>query len=517
MLAIVYVLTSASVSASDTRTLDHDMPRPSPTGSDALVMDMTKAVLSSREKRRLVQKIRRIEASINLQLLIAPSVEDGYNPKDMATSLLNEWKMGSQPRNPSLLRKPVGGMLILLVMSENRLEIEFSDNLGHLFDKNWVHNLLYTELIPFFREDRYSDGLTRIVDATQERLEQYLRAMQTGGGRRGNSWPPVVRRKRRWDPLSAVLGFGSAWMLRGHLEGNGHTNDGDDLLLLPPPSPPSPPPQSKGQGQPGGTSRPFISSPPAPAAVEANRSSDSLFAWQDLAHLLGRGSSKSNHYGTTKTGGNNVHIHVGSSSTVSVDESSPTAGRIKVSPIVSSEKILKSQCPPSPPPPPPPPPQMVENTATSKGAPKSDATMNSSPTSSTSIHLPTFLRSAQRQSFGISHQKVPKSTPSVKEVSPKKNTQPRSSGLGGGASWTSPSTATANSSKRQTKTSILSPSSASSSGKGGGASWSTSPLLRPQSTRSSSTSTASSVAGNNKSSKNQNRKSSSSNGGGASW
>ena len=98
MFAIVYALASASVSASDTRTLDHDMPRPSPTGSDALVMDMTKAVLSSREKRRLVQKIRHIEASIDLQLLIAPSVEDGYNPKGMATSLLNEWKMGSQPR-----------------------------------------------------------------------------------------------------------------------------------------------------------------------------------------------------------------------------------------------------------------------------------------------------------------------------------------------------------------------------------------------------------------------------------
>lgn len=69
----------------------HDMPRPF--GDEAVVMDTTATVLSSREKHRLVEKIKHFEASIDLQLLIASSVEEGhtrgYTPKDIATSLLN--------------------------------------------------------------------------------------------------------------------------------------------------------------------------------------------------------------------------------------------------------------------------------------------------------------------------------------------------------------------------------------------------------------------------------------------
>ena len=174
LLLSTFTSATAQIGPADESTVTHDMPRPS--GDEALVMDMTATVLSSREKHRLAEKIQRFEASIDLQLLIAPSVEEGntrgYTPKEIATSLLNRWNMGSQPRNPSLARNPMGGMLVLLVMDQNRIEIVFSDSLGHLFDEDWVHDLLYTLVIPYFRNDRYGDGLARIVDATQHRLDQ---------------------------------------------------------------------------------------------------------------------------------------------------------------------------------------------------------------------------------------------------------------------------------------------------------------------------------------------------------
>lgn len=117
MLILLTLLLSTCASASpqigstDESAVTRDMPRPS--GDEALVMDKTATVLSSREKHRLAEKIQRFEASIDLQLLIASSVEEGHTPKEIVTSLLNSWNLGSQPRNPSLVRKPMGGMLVL--------------------------------------------------------------------------------------------------------------------------------------------------------------------------------------------------------------------------------------------------------------------------------------------------------------------------------------------------------------------------------------------------------------------
>ena len=74
----------------------------------------------------------------------------------------------------------MGGMLVLLVMDQNRIEIVFSDGLGHLFDEDWVHDLLYTLVIPYFRNDQYGDGLARIIDATQHGLDQFHKAIRQG-------------------------------------------------------------------------------------------------------------------------------------------------------------------------------------------------------------------------------------------------------------------------------------------------------------------------------------------------
>ena len=511
LLLILLLSTCASATAqigpTDESTVTHDMPRPS--GDDALVMDMTATVLSSREKHRLAEKIQRFEASIDLQLLIASSVEEGhtrgYTPKEIATSLLNSWNMGSEPRNPSLVRNPMGGMLVLLVMDQNRIEIVFSKSLGHLFDEDWVHDLLYTLVIPYFRNEKYGDGLARIVDATQHRLDQFHEAMRHGKSVDLAGLSTGLHRQRgwTWDALSTVLGLGGGWILHDIFKGNDHNHHGgDETPLLPPSAPPPSPARPQFQG---GTSGRYISPRPDPAVVDTAHSTNSYF-WNELVHLLGRNSASS-HNGSPKSGGNNVHIHVGSSPSTPYTriEESSSSGKLASTTKVNSEAILNSQNTPQPPPPPPPTMQRVDQR-------KVETQLNTAPSNReittgdrpSSIHQPTFLRSNQKQSFGI----VPPMNPTPQKS--QSQTTQKSTSSGGGASWFSSSSKTGPS-KSQTRTSLLSPSSRSSSGNGGGASWSSSSRRStPKGTRSSTSSAASAGRSNNR-----NRKSS--NGGGASW
>lgn len=516
LLLILLLSTCTSVSAqigsTDKSTVTHDMPRPS--GDEALVMDMTATVLSSREKHRLAEKIKRFEASIDLQLLIASSVEEGhtrgYTPKEIATSLLNSWNMGSQPRNPSLVRNPMGGMLVLLVMDQNRIEIVFSKNLGHLFDEGWVHDLLYTLVIPYFRKDQYGDGLARIVDATQHRLDHFHKAIRQGKNVDSAGLSTGLHRQHgwTWDALSTVLGLGGGWILHDIFtsKGNHHNHHGgDETPLLPPSAPPPSPARPKFKGGAGG---PFVAPHLAPVVVDRAHSSNSYF-WNDLVHLLGRNSGSS-HNGSPKSGGNNVHVHVGTSPSTPYTriEESSSYGKLASTTKVNSEAILNSQNSPQPPPPPPPTMQKVDQRKVEPQLitePSVRESMNIDKQSI--IHQPTFLRSDQKQSFGVVPPKNPMSQKSQIQTTQK------STSSGGGASWFSSSSPT-RASKRQTRTSLLSPSFRSSSGNGGGAGWSSSSLRStPRSTRSSTSSTSSASSSSNRSSKS----SSSSNGGGASW
>jgi len=119
-------------------------------------------------------------------------------------------------------------MLILLVTEENRIEIEFSDSLGHVFDADWCHELLYTEVVPFFKEDKYADGLERILILVKERLMDV----------RGNA-PGAARKKgRRRAKSGALLTIFGAYATRAYWRnllfggnnggGGNHPPEGDD-------------------------------------------------------------------------------------------------------------------------------------------------------------------------------------------------------------------------------------------------------------------------------------------------
>ena len=269
-----------------------------------------------------------------------------------------------------------------------------------------------------------------------------------------------------------------------------------------PPSAPPPPSPARPKFQ-GGTGGPFVSPHPAPAVVDGAHSSNSYF-WNDLVHLLGRISGSSRNR-SPKSGGNNIHIHVGTTSSTPYTriEESSSSGKLTSSTKINSEAILNSQNSPQPPPPPPPTMQNVDKMKVEpqlNTAPSKQESMNTDKQSI--IHQPTFLRSDQKQSFGIVPPKNPTSQKSQIQTTQK------STSSGGGASWFS-SSSNRGISKSKTRTSLLSPSPRSSSGNGGGASWSSS-------SRSNTRGSTSSLSSASRSSS-RNRKSSSSNGGGASW
>ena len=197
-------------------TVRHDQPRPTGTNKRA-VLDLTKRVLSRRQRNRLTKRIRKkgaIIADIDLEIIVASNVEHGYALKEMATELLNAWDMGSQ------WEQHAGGMLILMAMEENRIEI--SDSLAHIFDADWCHKVLYTGVVSFFQKERYDMGLEYLLNAIEDRVKEVRNLLAT------KVTPRKGRRRRNLTGLAALVGGQATrpfW--RGWFE-NDYDHDGNN-------------------------------------------------------------------------------------------------------------------------------------------------------------------------------------------------------------------------------------------------------------------------------------------------
>lgn len=172
-------------------TARHGLPR-SPEKQQRAATDLTNhKVLSRRETHRLTKTLRRNKdlSDIDIEILIASTVEFGYTPKELATELLNQWDMGSRPEH-------AGAILVMMVMDENRIEVEVSDSLAHIFGADWCHEMLYMRVVPWFKQDRYDRGLEELLDAIGSTMNQV---------RNNNNKPSKSKRKRRVG-LAALMG-----------------------------------------------------------------------------------------------------------------------------------------------------------------------------------------------------------------------------------------------------------------------------------------------------------------------
>jgi uncharacterized membrane protein YgcG len=143
--------------------------------------------LKSKELRGLIKKIRSIKTE-DIQVVIGDNVDSDYSPQEMATKLVNNWQTGG-----SMTER---GILILLAMERNRIEIEFGHGLAHILNADWCHEVALTKMVPWFREGDYFKGL-------QEAVLQIEKSLQVRHD--GSKW------KRRGKWLAAIAGSYGAW------------------------------------------------------------------------------------------------------------------------------------------------------------------------------------------------------------------------------------------------------------------------------------------------------------------
>ncbi|MDB4963057.1 MAG: hypothetical protein JWP01_3056 [Myxococcales bacterium] len=78
-------------------------------------------------------------------------------PKQFATELFNHWKIGSAATN--------NGVLVLLVMSQRRLEIETGDGMDAALPSQWLADMQASSMVPRFKHKDFGGGLVAAVEA----------------------------------------------------------------------------------------------------------------------------------------------------------------------------------------------------------------------------------------------------------------------------------------------------------------------------------------------------------------
>lgn len=84
-------------------------------------------------------------------------------PKQFATELFNHWKLGSAATN--------NGVLVLLVMSKRRLEIETGDGMEGALPSVWLADMQASTMVPRFKAKDFGGGLVDGVQAIAEHIK----------------------------------------------------------------------------------------------------------------------------------------------------------------------------------------------------------------------------------------------------------------------------------------------------------------------------------------------------------
>lgn len=84
-------------------------------------------------------------------------------PKQFATDLFNHWKLGSSATN--------NGVLVLLVMSQRRLEVETGDGMEGALPAVWLADMQKATMVPRFKAKDFGGGLVDGVRAMAEHIK----------------------------------------------------------------------------------------------------------------------------------------------------------------------------------------------------------------------------------------------------------------------------------------------------------------------------------------------------------
>ncbi len=137
---------------------------PNPRHASSWVTDMADA-LTPQEEAELDRMVDGLNARTGAEIAVV-TVEsvDTATPKDFATALFNRWGIGRTGVDD--------GLLVLMVMSERRLEMETGYGMETVLADGWLKQMQQDEMVPRFKEGRYGAGLLAGVGSSIEKIEK---------------------------------------------------------------------------------------------------------------------------------------------------------------------------------------------------------------------------------------------------------------------------------------------------------------------------------------------------------
>jgi uncharacterized protein len=133
-----------------------------PRTADRWVTDQANVVSAESEARldAISNELYQLRG-IELAVVTVDSVPG--TPKQFATELFNHWKIGSAATN--------NGVLVLLVMSKRRLEIETGDGMDAALPSQWLADMQAASMVPRFKQKDFGGGLVDGVQAIVDHIK----------------------------------------------------------------------------------------------------------------------------------------------------------------------------------------------------------------------------------------------------------------------------------------------------------------------------------------------------------
>ncbi|MEO7734965.1 MAG: TPM domain-containing protein [Kofleriaceae bacterium] len=135
-----------------------DVPSPRPAG---WVSDHT-GVLDAERRRQINALAEQLHADRGIELTVVIVDDVADTPKKFATALFNRWGIGSAQTN--------NGLLVLLVMSQRRLEIETGRGMEGALTAGWLADMQRQTMVPRFKARDFGGGLLAGVTAIDEHV-----------------------------------------------------------------------------------------------------------------------------------------------------------------------------------------------------------------------------------------------------------------------------------------------------------------------------------------------------------
>lgn len=121
-------------------------------------------ILSAETRRRLTETLRRHEQKTSNQVVVlsVPTIH-GESVEEYAVRVFEQWKLGQQGKD--------NGVLVVIVPQDRRMRIEVGYGLEGVLTDAHASRIIRNLMTPRFREDDFSGGVARGVNAVIAQLE----------------------------------------------------------------------------------------------------------------------------------------------------------------------------------------------------------------------------------------------------------------------------------------------------------------------------------------------------------